>query len=77
MDNPTPHMRAKFTLQTVLLTTYGEQLTFGAQYSNSKEDNSFSDATPSASLSMSVTNKELFGKFKPGQQFYVDFTPAE
>ena len=45
--------------------------------STNAEDNTFSEATPSAELKMTVTNKALHGKFKPGQKFYVDFTPAD
>ena len=41
------------------------------------EDNSFSQATPSASLTMQVNNPAVRGAFKPGQKFYVDFTPAD
>lgn len=41
------------------------------------EDNTFARFTPSGSLSLTVSNPDLFGKFKPGQKFYVDFTLAE
>lgn len=40
------------------------------------EDNSFALWTPSAELSMSITNPALVGQFKEGDTFYVDFTPA-
>ena len=40
------------------------------------EDNMFARWTPSASLTMSISNPNLFGKFKTGQKFYVDFTEA-
>lgn len=71
-------MRAKLVIETVTLTTYGEKLKLNAVYggSTNKEDNTFSEATPSATLEMHISNKELFGKFKPGEKFYVDFTPA-
>jgi hypothetical protein len=42
----------------------------------SDENNSFARWTPSASLSMSVTNPALAGKIQQGDEFYVDFTPA-
>lgn len=72
-------MRAKLQIETVTNTTYSERLKFHAVYGGdkNKEDNTFSEATPSASLEMEITNKELHGKFVPGQKFYVDFTPAE
>jgi hypothetical protein len=41
------------------------------------EDNTFARFTPGGSLSLTVNNPDLFGKFKPGQKFYVDFTLAE
>lgn len=42
----------------------------------SDENNSFARWTPSAEMKITVTNPELFGKFRVGQEFYVDFTPA-
>lgn len=41
------------------------------------EDNTFARYTPYGSLMLTVNNVDLFGKFKPGQKFYVDFTLAE
>lgn len=41
------------------------------------EDNTFARWTPTASLSMSITNPALLDAFKAGQKFYVDFTAAE
>lgn len=70
-------MRAKFKLQSVEVSEYGEKLKFSAITGNSPEDNSYSKYTPSAQLEMTVTNPDLHGKFKPGQSFYVDFTRAD
>lgn len=70
-------MRAKLRIQSVQATEYSEQLKFAAQYSNTPEDNSFSEATPTADATLQITNKALWGKFKPGQAFYVDFIPVE
>lgn len=72
-------MRAKLQIESVTLNGHSEQLKFRAVYGggSNAEDNTFSEATPSAELTMSVTNKELHGKFKPGQKFYVDFTEVE
>ena len=41
------------------------------------EDNTFAKWTPSGSLSLTITNPALWDQFKPGQKFYLDFTPAE
>lgn len=72
-------MRAKLQIESVTKTTYGETLKFHAVYTGDKnrEDNTFAAATPSANLEMQISNKELHGKFAPGQKFYLDFTPAD
>lgn len=41
------------------------------------EDNTFAKFSPSVSMDFIVANPALFGQFKPGDTFYVDFTPAE
>ena len=43
----------------------------------SDEDNTYAKFSPSASLSLAIANPALIGKFKPGEKYYVDFTPAE
>ena len=40
------------------------------------EDNTFAMYSPGANLSINIANPALFGKFKVGDKFYVDFTPA-
>lgn len=42
----------------------------------SDEDNTFAKFTPSVSMDFHIANPALFGKFKPDDKFYVDFTPA-
>ena len=42
----------------------------------SDENNTFARWTPTAELTMSITNPDLIGKFTEGQEFYVDFTPV-
>lgn len=42
----------------------------------SDEDNTFAKFSPSVDLQITVTNPALVGKFKPGDTFYVDFTPV-
>jgi hypothetical protein len=70
-------MRAKLQVQSVTQYTGLEQLKLSAVCGQSPEDNSFSKATPCATLDISISNPDLHGKFKPGQKFYVDFTPTE
>lgn len=40
------------------------------------EDNTYARYSPSAQLTINIANPDLFGKFKAGDRFYVDFTPA-
>lgn len=42
----------------------------------SDEDNTFARWSPGASLKINVANPALWGQFKHGDKFYVDFTPA-
>lgn len=66
-------------VESVTRHEHSEVLKLGAVYggTTNAEDNTFSAATPSASLEMHITNKALWGQFAPGQKFYLDFTPAE
>lgn len=77
-------MRAKMKVASVKATEYGEVIeavpvcgdgSFGPN--GESEDNTYARFTPAGSLSLTVNNPELLGKIKPGQKFYVDFTPAE
>ncbi|RWO20678.1 hypothetical protein [Mesorhizobium sp.] len=42
----------------------------------SDEDNTYARFSPSGSISLTVANPVLFGKFRLDDTFYVDFTPA-
>ena len=82
-------MRAKLQVGMVQEYHYGENgaksgenLTMHAVCKNSysddpfDEDNTFAMYSPGASLVISVANPALWGQFKHGDKFYVDFTPA-
>ena len=75
-------MRAKMKVFSVQVTEYTETLTFGAVAAGkypedgSDENNTYAKFTPSAKIEITVANPELHGKFRPGETFYVDFTPA-
>ncbi len=43
----------------------------------SDEDNTYAKFSPSVSMDFHIANPALFGKFAPGDTFYVDFTPAK
>lgn len=77
-------MRAKMRVLSVSGTETYESISmmavcgkepFGPQ--GESEDNTFARYTPSASLSMSITNPALIGKIKADDVFYVDFTKVE
>jgi hypothetical protein len=77
-------MRAKMKVVTVTQSENGEKLNMspvcrpnGYPADGSDEDNTFARFSPSGSLELFVANPALFGKFKPGQKFYLDFTLAE
>lgn len=40
------------------------------------EDNTYAKWSPGANLSINIANPALWGQFKVGDKFYVDFTPA-
>lgn len=42
----------------------------------SDENNTYAQFTPQAELNILVMNPALHGKFKPGDELYVDFTPV-
>lgn len=56
----------------------GENVTFQAVYSEDKtsENYSFSQATPSLSLSMNISNPGAFGAFEKGKEYFLTFEPA-
>lgn len=84
-------MRAKVQVGSVFPLMYGpngekvgEALTFhgvsksgGYPEDGSDENNTFAKFSPSVSMTFDVRNPALFDKFKPGDTFYVDFTPAD
>ena len=51
---------------------------FDAVYSDDKnsENYSFSQATPSLSLSMYISNPAVLDAFEQGKEYYLDFTPV-
>jgi len=76
-------VRGKFKVESVRHhATCGDgyvyaEVSMAAVYTNNQEDNTYSKATPSAQLTMTVTVPEVVDTFKPGTFFYVDFTPIE
>ena len=67
-------MRAKMTVTQVTRHETHDLVTFEPRYSDTPEDNSFAQATPSGKIELQIDNTQLLGKLNPGEQFYVDFT---
>jgi hypothetical protein len=77
-------MRAKMVVESVMQHVGGETLKLravgkstGYDGEGNDEDNTYAKYSPQAELSIYVANPALHGGFKPGDKFYVDFTPAE
>lgn len=71
-------LRAKFHCEQTTKTEYGQEVAkFRAVYTGTPEDNTYSAATPNASLEMTVSNPAAFGFFHPGKQYYLDITSAD
>jgi hypothetical protein len=70
-------IRAKMQVQQVVKTLYSETVKLTAVCGGTPEDNSFSKATPCASMEMTIDNPDAQGKLVPGKNYYLDFTPAD
>lgn len=76
-------MRAKMKINSVLSFGTGETLKLSAVAKNgydsegNDENNTYAKFTPSASLEITIMNPNLLGKFKVGEEYYLDFTPAQ
>ena len=53
-----------------------EEVTLNAVYGGSSENKSFAEATPSGSMTFTVSNSAVIGKFTPGKEYYVDIYPV-
>lgn len=71
-------VRAKMKCVEITETDYCRRVKLGAVYgSPDRPDNaSWSKATPSGSIELSITNPDAYEQFKVGAEFFVDFTPA-
>ena len=76
-------MRAKMKIASVEKFDGCEKLRMNAVCKNgeypedgSDENNTYAHYSPSANCEITIANPALFGKFEPGQSYYVDFTEA-
>jgi hypothetical protein len=60
-------------------TTYSDTVKWNAVYggTTNAEDNSYASATPSGKIELQISNPAVRGQIKPGQKYYVDFTPID
>lgn len=54
----------------------GENISLAAVTDGSEENLSFSQYTPTANMSMYITNPDVFGFFTEGNEYYLDMTPV-
>ena len=66
-------MRAKLQVSMVQEYHYGEN---AAKSGENLTMHAVAMYSPGATLVISIANPALWGKFKHGDKFYVDFTPA-
>ena len=69
-------VRAKFKVEEVTQNTQGHSVRLTPVTSGSPENEQFFKWTPWGDIKIGTINAEAAAQFKPGQQFYVDFTPA-
>lgn len=76
-------MRAKVKVTAVTMTDHADTVKFvpvakSSAYpkDGSDEDNTFAKFSPSGEFILTIANPALLGKYRPGQTFYVDFTPV-
>jgi hypothetical protein len=77
-------VRAKFAVLSIKEIKWSPkansqfEVGLAAQYDPTiPEDQRFLEATPSASVTMTINNPEALAYFKLGGQFYADFTAIE
>lgn len=74
-------IKAKFTVESVTKHSWGDeavrlQPVYEGATQNAEEDKHFSEATPSGSIELTISNKSVHGHFVPGEAHYVTFEKA-
>ena len=71
-------VRAKMRCTQVISHDGGWQtIKFSCQYDNTKEDQGFSEATPTGNAEFTLSKKTLIGHYVPGKCYYFDVVEAE
>lgn len=73
-----PTTRAKFSVQSVTDYSTAKQVLLHPVYSDdpNHENKAFWDATPAGLINMTIKSGAA-DNFRPGMEFYVDFTQAD
>lgn len=69
-------VRAKFTVMEVTNYAEGSKIILRPVVDGSPENEEFYKWTPSGEIELSTINPDAATQFVPGQDYYVDFTPA-
>ena len=69
-------VRAKFKVESVSNTVNGASIELKPVTCGSPENESFFKWTPWGDIKIGTINAAAAEQFKPGTEFYVDFTPA-
>lgn len=69
--------RAKFVVQEKRELKDGFQVILAAVTGDSDENKKFFKYTPSGRLDMGLIEKDTADKFKPGVEYYIDFTEVK
>ena len=69
-------VRAKFKVDRTSQTVNGTEIELSPVASGSQENEQFFKWTPYGSVKMGIVSAGAAEQFKPGAEFYVDFTPA-
>lgn len=74
-------IRAKFSCWEVKVDEYGEHIhleaVYGTDDKDNEENNQFSEATPSGTLKMMISNPSAMKFFEQGKEYYLDFSIAD
>ncbi|KUP22419.1 hypothetical protein [Paenibacillus sp. DMB5] len=65
-------VRAKFKCQS----NVDGMVVMTPVYSGSEENKAFWEYTPAGSITLTITNEAARDQFQPGEEYFVDFTPA-
>lgn len=68
-------VRAKFWCRETVTTTVGTTVKFSA-VCRGQDNKAWASATPVANLEMTILNEVAAKQFTPGEEYFLDFTPA-